>query len=393
MTAAPVTPTRRVLLESAITMSPDVGDVFDTLMGLVRWGLGGRAGDGRQFVSWVHEDDFVQAIRWLLVHDEIDGAVNIASPSPLPNTDFMRALRDAAGIGIGLPSTTWMLEVGALFMRTETELLLKSRRVVLARLLEHSFHSGSQTQPAASDLFAPVGRSEKGRRPSVNCGSAFEPHRYPLPPAFVALGRWHGRPGCTSGGGRWIGRALGGANDDGTESRQSARLVALLAWNFAVNVPSREVSVPLHLFGGEHGRSEPPLAGATEPVISTACDTCGIRLTFGSAGTTVNDILPFSLFFLPFSDALSSEYVPFDDPATRQPVKVESTSVFLSCRNSRHADNDGANKCDHTTLHVSNLRVISISYDAHVGGVSPHGGRRRLLEIRSECVVILVPTI
>ena len=71
-------------------------------------------------------------------HD-IDGIVNVASPNPLPNAEFMRLLRDACGVPFGLPGSSWMLEVGAVFMRTETELILKSRRVVPARLLEHGF--------------------------------------------------------------------------------------------------------------------------------------------------------------------------------------------------------------------------------------------------------------
>jgi uncharacterized protein (TIGR01777 family) len=136
---ATVPQTRKVALRSAITLSPDAGGIFDTLLGLVRLGLGGTAGDGRQFVSWVHSEDFVQAIRWLIGHEDVDGAVNIASPNPLPNAEFMRVLRAAFGTPIGLPATKWMLEVAAVLMRTETELILKSRRVVPRRLLEHGF--------------------------------------------------------------------------------------------------------------------------------------------------------------------------------------------------------------------------------------------------------------
>src|SRR6185436_12959819 len=100
---------------------------------------GGKAGDGRQFVSWIHHEDFLAAIRWLIDHPEIDGIVNVAAPHPLPNAAFMRALRDAWGTRIGLPSAAWMLAVGAVFLQTETELILKSRRVVPGRLLEHGF--------------------------------------------------------------------------------------------------------------------------------------------------------------------------------------------------------------------------------------------------------------
>lgn len=145
--------TRKIKLRSAMIMSPDPGGIFDVLLGLVRRGLGGRAGDGRQYVSWVHHEDFVRALRWLIAHEELEGAVNVASPEPLPNAAFMGALRDAWGIRWGLPATRWMLEVGALFLRTETELVLKSRRVVPGRLLRHGFTFRHPAWPeAARDL-------------------------------------------------------------------------------------------------------------------------------------------------------------------------------------------------------------------------------------------------
>jgi uncharacterized protein (TIGR01777 family) len=131
--------TRKVLLRSAVTMSPDAGGPFDVLLALVRHGLGGPTGNGRQFVSWVHHEDVVRAVRWLIHHDEVEGVVNVASPEPLPNAEFMRVLRHAWGASIGLPARGWMLDLGAVLMRTETELVLKSRRVAPARLLDAGF--------------------------------------------------------------------------------------------------------------------------------------------------------------------------------------------------------------------------------------------------------------
>jgi uncharacterized protein len=131
--------TRKIALRSAMTLSPDPGGVFDTLLALTRHRLGGRAGHGRQFMSWIHDEDFVSAVQWLIGRDDIEGVVNVASPHPLPNGEFMRVLRDACGVSFGLPASRWMLEIGAVFMRTETELILKSRRVVPAKLLEHGF--------------------------------------------------------------------------------------------------------------------------------------------------------------------------------------------------------------------------------------------------------------
>jgi hypothetical protein len=131
--------TRKVALRSAMILSPDRGGVFDALLGLTRRGLGGRLGDGRQFMSWIHHEDFVAAVRWIIGRDDFDGVVNVAAPNPLPNAEFMRVLREACGVSFGLPAREWMLGIGAIFMRTETELILKSRRVIPTRLLEHGF--------------------------------------------------------------------------------------------------------------------------------------------------------------------------------------------------------------------------------------------------------------
>ena len=161
--------TRKVTLRSAMTMSADRGGVFDKLLELVRRGQGGRIGDGRQFMSWVHEQDVIRAVRWLIDHDEVDGVVNVASPNPVPNAEFMDALRHAWGVRIGVPSPVWMLEIGAVLLRTETELVLKSRRVVPRRLLEHGFvFAYPDWADAARDLCRAwlTQRGEAARTPS-----------------------------------------------------------------------------------------------------------------------------------------------------------------------------------------------------------------------------------
>jgi hypothetical protein len=150
---AVVPATRKVAMRSAIIMSPDRGSAFDTLLGLVRRGLGGTSGNGRQFVSWIHDEDFVRAVRWLIDRRDVSGAVNLASPNPVPNAAFMRALREAWGIRLGLPAPAWLLEIGTSLLRTESELVLKSRRVVPRRLLEAGFtFSWPQWSAAARDL-------------------------------------------------------------------------------------------------------------------------------------------------------------------------------------------------------------------------------------------------
>ena len=131
--------TRLVLMRSAVTMSPDKDGIFDVMLSLVRKGLGGIAASGKQHVSWVQDRDFIRSIYWLIEKKSLSGAINISSPNPLPNKEFMRIFREICGIKIGLPATRVMLEIGAFFIKTETELLLKSRRVVPTRLLESGF--------------------------------------------------------------------------------------------------------------------------------------------------------------------------------------------------------------------------------------------------------------
>lgn len=144
--------TRKVCLRSAMTMSPDRGGVFDVLLGMVRRGLGGRVGDGKQYVSWIHDRDFIRAVDWL-IDKEISGPVNLSSPEPLPNEELMRDLRQAWGIRFGLPSIRWMVEIGTWALRTESELVLKSRKVVPGRLLDAGFEfSFPRWSEAALDL-------------------------------------------------------------------------------------------------------------------------------------------------------------------------------------------------------------------------------------------------
>jgi uncharacterized protein len=142
--------TRKVATRSAMTMSPDRGGVFDVLSGLVRRGLGGPQGPGTQYVSWIHEMDFVRTIEFLIAREDFSGVVNVASPNPLPNREFMRALREAWGVRLGMPATAWMIEIGAFVLRTEAELLLKSRRVVPGRLIEAGFEFRFPQWPAAA---------------------------------------------------------------------------------------------------------------------------------------------------------------------------------------------------------------------------------------------------
>lgn len=130
---------RHVAMRSSMIMSPDTGGVLNTMLGLVQIGLGGTNGNGRQYMSWIHDADFASAVRFLIERGDIDGPINICSPNPIPNKQFMRILREAWGAPFGPPATEWMLAIGAIFLQTETELILKSRRVVPTRLLSEGF--------------------------------------------------------------------------------------------------------------------------------------------------------------------------------------------------------------------------------------------------------------
>ena len=155
LAAARTPATRKVAMRSAMVMDAERGGIFDVLLGLTRRGLGGTIAGGRQWMSWIHGRDFVRAVNLLIERDDLDGPVNLAAPTPLPQRDFMAALRAAWGTRVGLPATAWMAKMGAVFLRTDTELVLKSRYVVPGRLLGAGFDFHFPAWPAAAaDLVA-----------------------------------------------------------------------------------------------------------------------------------------------------------------------------------------------------------------------------------------------
>ncbi|WP_425826509.1 TIGR01777 family oxidoreductase [Streptomyces fractus] len=155
--------TRKVALRSAMVMSPDRGGVFDYLLWLARLGLGGPVAGGAQYVSWIHDRDFVRAVEFLIGRDDMSGPVNLAAPGPLPQREFMRALRAACGMPAGLPATRWMAEIGAFALRSDTELLLKSRRVEPGRLRDAGFTFDHGSWPQASADLVERTRHERSR--------------------------------------------------------------------------------------------------------------------------------------------------------------------------------------------------------------------------------------
>ena len=113
-----------------MVLADEPGTVYNYLANLARYGLGGKVGSGKQMVSWIHIQDFCRAIDWLIEHDEISGPINVTAPDPVCNAELMKRMRKHVGMPIGLPATKWMAEIGAFLLRTETELILKSRWVV-----------------------------------------------------------------------------------------------------------------------------------------------------------------------------------------------------------------------------------------------------------------------
>jgi len=131
--------TRKVALRSAMVLGHGSNSVLPNLLRLARLGLGGSLAGGHQFVSWIHQEDFCRAVEWIIEQESLRGPVNLAAPNPVPNAEFMATIRKVCRVPFGLPASRWMLEIGAFFLRTETELIIKSRRVVPGRLLASGF--------------------------------------------------------------------------------------------------------------------------------------------------------------------------------------------------------------------------------------------------------------
>ncbi len=130
--------TRKVALRMALVLGK-AGGVYPVYKALAKQGLGGAQGDGQQYVSWIHEQDLLGIINHLTAYSTIEGVLNCASPNPVTNQNFMKTIRKSLNVSFGFSPTKWMSEIGAFFMRTETELILKSRKVVSVKLRDTKF--------------------------------------------------------------------------------------------------------------------------------------------------------------------------------------------------------------------------------------------------------------
>ena len=144
--------TRRVALRTAIVLGKE-GGALRPLSNLVQYGLGGKQGDGKQMFSWIHEEDVYRAIQHIINTKEIAGPINLCAPNPVANTKMMQLLRAQLNVPFGLATPAWLLKIGAIFIRTETELVLKSRWVIPTRLQKshYDFRFG-KLEDALQDL-------------------------------------------------------------------------------------------------------------------------------------------------------------------------------------------------------------------------------------------------
>lgn len=129
--------TRRIALRMAIVLGEE--GAMKPLTMLAKLGLGGKQGNGHQMFSWIHIEDLYNIISFLQKKSSIDGPINCSSPGPQTNAEVMRIIRSHVGMPFGLPSPKWLLELGAVIIGTETELVLKSRWVLPERLEEEGF--------------------------------------------------------------------------------------------------------------------------------------------------------------------------------------------------------------------------------------------------------------
>ncbi len=155
----PAPATRKVALRMAITLGP--GGVLIPYFNLLKFGLGGKQGSGKQMYSWVHIEDTCRMVDWIEAHNEIEGTYNCCSPNPVSNNEFMQTLRKATNTKFGLPAFEWMLTTGAAIIGTETELVLKSRWVIPTKISKTGFvFKYPLLKDAFSDIISKVPRKQ-----------------------------------------------------------------------------------------------------------------------------------------------------------------------------------------------------------------------------------------
>lgn len=131
--------TRKLALRTGMVLANEEASVYDVLRSLTARGLGGTMGSGRQRISWIHMEDFLRAVDFMINDPFLDGTVNVTAPEFPTNREWMQTFRNAVGMPLGIPASKWMLKIGARLMGTETELVLKSRWADPLRLRDAGF--------------------------------------------------------------------------------------------------------------------------------------------------------------------------------------------------------------------------------------------------------------
>lgn len=153
---------RQVVLRTGIVLDPGTA-AFDRLVRLTKLGLGGRIGKGDQWVSWLHVEDFLAALRFVETHGELSGVVHCCSPQPVQNRQMMASLRRALHRPWSPPTPSPLVHVGAAMMRTDPALALTGRRCIPSRLLDAGLEFRHTTFDAAlTDLLDPVNEAGTG---------------------------------------------------------------------------------------------------------------------------------------------------------------------------------------------------------------------------------------
>ena len=155
---------RKVAVRCGVVMGLNPGGAFDIFLKLSRYGLGGRVANGKQMMSWIHESDFVNSIKFLLRNNTIKGPVNLCSPHPVSQEEFMKILRQITGAKFGLPAPKWVIELSSYFIGIDSELSLKSRYVVPKILLDNQFSfQFSNWTDAAKNLFSKWKKTKRNK--------------------------------------------------------------------------------------------------------------------------------------------------------------------------------------------------------------------------------------
>lgn len=144
--------TQKIVIRISLVLGEEEG-VLSPLKKITKLGLGGKQGNGKQMVSWIHYSDLATLINFLVEQKTIEGPIIAAAPNPITNSQFMSSIRAALGVPFGLPSFAWMLKIGSFIIGTEADLILNSMDVRPKKLLENGFQfKYPKIKPALEDV-------------------------------------------------------------------------------------------------------------------------------------------------------------------------------------------------------------------------------------------------